>query len=266
MGYKLFKTNVIDEYETLIVGSGAAGLNYALHLIMEGMNAREFAIITDNLGGGTSFDAGSDKQTYYKLSTIGDQLDSPYEMAKDLSSGGAMHGDIALVEATNSVREFFHLVQLGVNFPYDEFGGYVGYKTDNDPKQRATSVGPLTSRQMAECLLREVMDKRVPIFNYHQAIDLLTIEMDNVKRVVGIICLDQKALQMAAKCDLQNLHAFKIFKANSVILATGGPALLYQNTVYPRSQKSAFGLALKAGIKMQNITESQFGLASINFR
>ncbi|MFX0009803.1 MAG: oleate hydratase, partial [Candidatus Hermodarchaeota archaeon] len=139
----------IFEYNTVIIGSGAAGLNCALHLVEEGIPPSQIAIITENLGGGTSFNAGSDKQTYYKLSLIGDQLDSPYQMAKDLFSGGAMHGDIALIEATNSIREFFHLIQLGIPFPHDKFGGYVGYKTDNDPKQRATSIGPYTSQEMS---------------------------------------------------------------------------------------------------------------------
>ena len=114
----------ILEYNTVIIGSGAAGLNCAVHLVEEGIAPWEIALVTEELGGGTSFNAGSDKQTYYKLSIIGNQADSPIEMAKDLFSGGAMHGDIALIESTNSIREFFHLVQLGVSFPHDKFGGY----------------------------------------------------------------------------------------------------------------------------------------------
>ena len=38
-----------------------------------------------------------------------------------------MHGDIALCEAQNSARAFFHLAELGVPFPYDRYGGYIGY-------------------------------------------------------------------------------------------------------------------------------------------
>ena len=104
------------EYNTVIIGTGAAALNCAIHLVEEGIAPWQIALVTEELGGGTSFNAGSDKQTYYKLSIIGDQADSPFEMAKDLTSGGAMHGDIALIESTNSLREFFHLVQLGVSF------------------------------------------------------------------------------------------------------------------------------------------------------
>ena len=133
---------------TLIVGSGAAALNAAVRLWDLGQ--RDIAVATEDFGGGTSNNAGSDKQTYYKLSLAGDRPDSPFEMARDLFAGGGMHGDIALCEALGSAAAFYHLVELGVPFPHDRYGAYVGYKTDHDPRQRATSAGPLTSRLMFE--------------------------------------------------------------------------------------------------------------------
>ena len=135
---------------TLIIGSGAAALNAAVNLYEYGQ--KDIAIATDCWGAGTSNNAGSDKQTYYKLSISGEVPDSPREMAGDLFRGGCMHGDIALCEAQNSMQAFFHLVRLGVPFPYDTYGTYVGYKTDHDPRGRATSAGPLTSHLMFEGL------------------------------------------------------------------------------------------------------------------
>ncbi len=73
-------------------------------------------------------------------------------MAASLFNGGSMHGDIALIEATLSAQSFYHLVDLGVPFPHDRYGGFVGYKTDHDPRQRATSAGPKTSMLMFEAL------------------------------------------------------------------------------------------------------------------
>ena len=37
---------------------------------------------------------------------------------------------------------------IGVPFPKNRWGEYVGYKTDHDPARRATSVGPYTSKCM----------------------------------------------------------------------------------------------------------------------
>ena len=54
---------------TLIIGSGAASLNAAVSL--HSLGQEDIAIATAKWGAGTSNNAGSDKQTYYKLSLIG---------------------------------------------------------------------------------------------------------------------------------------------------------------------------------------------------
>lgn len=58
----------------------------------------------------------------------------------------AWNGEHALCEAALSCQGFFKLVELGVPFPHNVYGEYVGYKTDHDPNDRGTSVGPYTSR------------------------------------------------------------------------------------------------------------------------
>lgn len=117
-----------------MVGSGAAGLNAAVQLRGSGID--DLAVLTEGLDKGTSINTGSDKQTYYKLSLCGDAPDSPRELAETLFNGGGMHGDLALVEASLSPRGFLHLVDLGVPFPRDAYGQFIGYKTDHDPRQR----------------------------------------------------------------------------------------------------------------------------------
>src|SRR5512140_3046744 len=131
---------------TLVIGSGAASLNAAVNLVSLGQN--DIIIVTERWGGGTSNNAGSDKQTYYRLSIAGDVPDSAEMMARDLYNGRCMHGDIALCEAQGSVQAFMNLVKLGVPFPQNRFGAWVGYRTDNDTKARGTSAGPYTSHKM----------------------------------------------------------------------------------------------------------------------
>lgn len=53
----------VHSVSTLVVGSGAAARNAALQLIRRGL--RDLAMVTRKWNAGTSFDAGSDKQTYY---------------------------------------------------------------------------------------------------------------------------------------------------------------------------------------------------------
>ncbi len=243
----------VYELDTLIIGTGAASLNCADHLFAYG--EKDIAIVTEKIGGGTSNNTGSDKQTYYKLSVAGKEPDSPYEMAKSLFDGGAMHGDLAFIEATLSVREFFHLVQIGVQFPHDRFGGFVGYKTDHDPRQRATSAGPWTSHQMVQCLLKEVQAKGIPIFDGHDVIALLVAE----ERALGAITIDKSRLE-------SDTFGVTFFRSHNVVFGVGGPGGLYKTSVYPEGHLGAIGLALEVGAKACNLTESQYGLASTKFR
>lgn len=242
---------------TLIIGSGAASLNAAVCLFRLGQ--KDLAVVTDCWGAGTSNNAGSDKQTYYKLSLAGDRIDSPHKMAEDLFNGGSMHGDIALCEAQNSAQAFFHLVSLGVPFPHDRYGGYTGYKTDHDPSGRGTSAGPLTSHLMFEALAGEVRKNGMEVFDQHDVIALLTRRKGEEKHVIGAVALDKTELESGRR-------GLVVFNAVNVVLGTGGPAGIYRDSVYPESQVGSHGLALAIGAAGNNMTESQFGLASVKFR
>jgi succinate dehydrogenase/fumarate reductase flavoprotein subunit len=247
----------LHSFNTIVIGSGAAGLNAAVRLHEHGLT--DVAVVTERFGAGTSANAGSDKQTYYKLSLSGDRPDSAVDMARDLAAGGSMHGDIALAEAQGSLEAFFHLVALGVPFPHDRFGAYVGYKTDHDPRQRATSAGPLTSRLMFEKLAAECRRRRIRIFDGHETIALLVEGRAARRKVLGAVALDRSKPGSAGR-------GFVLFNAVNIVAATGGPAGMYEHSVYPESQTGSHGLFFEAGAVAHNLTESQFGLASTKFR
>jgi succinate dehydrogenase/fumarate reductase flavoprotein subunit len=239
---------------TLIIGSGAASLNAAVNL--HSLGQKDILIATSQWGGGTSNNAGSDKQTYYKLSLSGEEPDSVSEMAKDLFNGKCMHGDIALCEAQGSVQAFMNLVSLGVKFPHDKYGAWVGYKTDHDPRARATSAGPYTSKRMFEALASEVQRRQIRVLDHHQCIALLTENTGT--KVIGALAINTKEKDFT--------RAFVLFNSTNVIFGTGGPAGIYETSVYPHSQSGSTGMAFKAGAPGQNLTESQFGIASLRFR
>lgn len=249
----------LDVYSvhTLIIGSGAAALNCAEHLVQQGQ--RDIVVVTDRLGGGTSNNSGSDKQTYYKMGVVGDTADSPFDHAQALCVGGGMHGDLAYVEAANSLREFFHLVQNGVPFPHNEWGAYVGYRTDHDAKQRATSAGPKTSRFMVERSLEQVRRNKTPILDRHEVIRLLTCGEGKERRVVGALAIYTEGID-------REDAGLTAFHAQNVVMATGGPGEMYAYSVYPRGQIGNHGMAIEIGAVADNLTESQFGLASTAFR
>ncbi len=241
----------VTRVHTLVIGSGAAGLNAAVQLIRNGV--KDVLILTEGLAMGTSINTGSDKQTYYKLSMCGAEADSPRDMAESYFAGGSMHGDLALVEASLSARAFMNLVNIGVPFPRDAYGQFVGYKTDHDPRQRATSIGPYTSREMCRRLIEQVRLLGIPVHEGREVIELLVLEQGDQRRAVGVLALDEK-------------NQFEGYLAENIVFATGGPGGLYKTSVYPPVHNGAIGLALMAGVRACNLPESQFGLASIQFR
>ena len=239
------------QHHTLVIGSGAAGLNAAVQLRAGGVE--DVTIVTEGLQMGTSINTGSDKQTYYKLSMYGDDTDSPALMAESYFKGGSMHGDLAMVEAGLSARAFLNLVNLGVPFPTDEYGQFIGYKTDHDPRQRATSIGPYTSREMCRALIRQVKYLNIPVKENRTVVRLIVMEEDSAKRVCGAVLMNSDS-------------KLEVYIADNVVLAVGGPGGLYKTSVYPSVHTGAIGLGLMAGATAQNLPESQYGMASIKFR
>jgi succinate dehydrogenase/fumarate reductase flavoprotein subunit len=250
---------------TIIVGAGAAGMNCAVKLVdfwrARGVAdpAEHLLVVTGGLSLGASRMSGSDKQTYYKMGTSPRVPDTAEDFAKALTAFGCCHGDTALVEGVCSLRGFYHLVEAGVPFPHDPAGAFIGYKTDHDPYERATSAGPKTSRFMSECLQACAERDGIRIFDKHFVAELLAAGEGDRRRIVALLCVDRSR----ASADDPGLAAFV---ADNWVLAAGGPGEIYAATVYPRGQYGIHGPALRAGLEACNLTESQYGLASVQFR
>ena len=236
-------------FDAVVVGTGCAGFNAADRLYHYGYH--DIAIVTDCRNGGTSRNTGSDKQTYYKISLSGDEPDSVMHMAKTFFAGECVDGEHALCEAALSAKCFLRLCDLGVPFPTNRYGEYIGYKTDHDPCRRATSVGPLTSKKMTEVLERSVMEKNIPILDHYQVIGILT---GTNGHVTGLLCLKTENM------------VFELILAGYIIYATGGPAGIYKDNCYPLGHFGMSGVAFEAGAAGKNVTEWQYGLASIHPR
>jgi succinate dehydrogenase/fumarate reductase flavoprotein subunit len=257
---------VVDRvYDCLVVGSGAAGYNAAIHLVDFGVE--NIALVSEGRLRGTSRNTGSDKQTYYKVACAGAEGDSPRSMAETLFSGGAMDGDIALCEAAHSLEEFFHLVSLGLPFPRSAYGEFPGYQTDHDSRRRASSIGPYTSKAMTEALEREAFRKGVALIDKSRVIKILCGAGDKGagtageggaaqggpdRRAFALLCLGEGALTL--------------YPAKNIIFAAGGTPGLYGRTVYPPEQFGAAGVLAREGVRFANITEWQYGIGSLPFR
>lgn len=247
---------------TVVVGTGSAG--YCAADRLHDLGQSDIVMVADKVNAGSSRNAGSDKQTYYKLTLSGGDPDSVGEMARTLFSGGAMDGDNALAEAALSARGFLHLVDLGVPFPQNRYGEFIGYKTDHDPRRRATSVGPYTSRSMVQQLEKKVLRDGTRIFDECRVIDVVTTtNEDGTRAVAGLLVLRTNVPHAGPAADGPDAESpYLLFRCSNIVYATGGPAGMYATRVFPNGQWGASGAAYRAGVHGKNLTEWQFGLAS----
>lgn len=98
------------------------------------------------------------------------------------------------------------------------------------------------------------MEKGIPILEGLTAFHLFTLH----GRVTGLACIDEAGESEAA--------GLVIFHCNQLVIATGGEAAAYWDSVYPESQIGALGMLVRAGVRLVNLNHWQYGLASTKFR
>ena len=84
--------------------------------------------------------------------------------------------------------------------------------------------------------------------------------------MIRIVTENGKAVGVIALQKDGDLYKLLPIQTKYVVAATGGAATVYKNTVYPDSQIGAFGLLADAGCKFCNLTEWQYGIASVGVK
>lgn len=241
----------IYSLNTVIVGAGIAGLNAAIQLYDHGQ--KDIAILIDSENASTSRYARSDGQAYYKLASCGNDTDSPYRMARSIQSTNSSDGDLALVEAAMSGQCFYRLADLGLPFPKNEYGEYIGYGSSGDRTRRSISCGSDTVTQIQHVLEKEVQKRGIPIFKGYQVVKLFTD--DRQKKVIGLLALNYEGIR-------ERHLRYMLFNCTNIILATGGPGGLFHSEAYPAAHTGCLGIAMEAGAKAVNLTEFQYGICA----
>ena len=67
-------------------------------------------------------------------------------------------------------------------------------------------------------------------------------------------------------CLEKQTGALTAIRCGDIVMCTGGPAGIYADSAYPECHTGTTSLALLAGAKAQNLTEWQYGLASVKPR
>ncbi len=234
-------------HDVLIVGSGAAGLTMALHLVPR----VRVAIVSKN--------ALADGSTFYAqggIAAVLDDADSVEGHVADTISAGAGLCNTSVVRfvAEHAPVAIRMLVDYGVSFTtaLTSKGETILHLTreGGHSHRRIVHVADATGVAVQTTLIERIrMAKNVVLLEHHIIIDLLreSLSMGRLGRCVGVYALDRRSGQV------------RLVRARVVVLATGGASKVYLYTSNPDSSTGdGIAMAWRAGCRVANLEFCQF--------
>jgi L-aspartate oxidase len=237
----------MKEYDFVVIGSGIAGLSFALQAAKHG----SVAVITKR--------KGADSNTAWAqggVACVTSDEDSFELHVRDTIEAGAGLCDEAVVRTvvTEGPARIRELMELGLHFDEREVSGHreldLG-KEGGHSKRRVLHVHDVTGKEIEETLLRELdRQSHVDLLENHMAVDLITtgkLGFAAEDRCLGAYVLDEKTGQV------------ETIRSDRIVLATGGCGKVYLYTTNPDiATGDGVAMAWRAGAVIANMEFIQF--------
>ena len=239
-----------SEYDLVIVGSGIAGLSFALKVAEAG---HRVAIFTkkNKAESNTNYAQGG----IAAVTSAGDDLDK--HVQDTLEAGDGLCDPKVVREILKDGPERIQdLIRMGVEFSSLGDGRISLGKEGGHSKRRVLHVKDVTGKAIEEALLANIAKQGVDLFEHYFAIDLITSKKlkklgmrngSDTDRVEGIYFLDAESGEVIT------------VKAPVVLLATGGAGQTYLYTTNPGiATGDGIAMASRAGLSVMNLEFIQF--------
>ena len=238
-------------YDVIVVGSGIAGLSFALQVAEVG---HRVAIITkkNSAESNTNYAQGG-------IAAVTSQKDDLQMHVSDtLVSGDGLCDETAVREILKGGAACIdQLVERGVAFTQLEDGSASLGKEGGHSNRRIFHVQDVTGKVIEEALVHSVeQSPNIDNFEHHFAIELITSSKlskyqgrrhEGIDRVIGLYALNTKSDQV------------ETFAAKAILLATGGIGQVYQFTTNPFiATGDGIAMAYRAGVEVRNMEFIQF--------
>ena len=231
-------------FDYLVLGSGVAGLSFALQASRHGT----VALLAKR--------ARSETNTVYAqggIAAVMSPPDSVEEHVHDtlVAGGGLCREDAVRVTLSEGPARVRELIELGAEFTRDSTPlGYHLTREGGHSRRRVLHAADQTGRAIERTLLDAAARAGVQFFEEHHAIDLIMssrVHSSAPDRVLGAYALDLKTGEV------------KAFVAKAVLLATGGAGKVYTYTSNPDiATGDGLAMAHRAGAAIANLEFIQF--------
>jgi L-aspartate oxidase len=229
----------------LVIGSGIAGLSFALQAAAHGTVAvvtkREIAESATNYAQGGIATVSSDEDTFD--SHVQDTL---------VAGAGICHEDVVRMVVEEGPQVIEHLIEWGVQFTKND-GVYDLTREGGHSARRILHAEDITGREIERALVVAARaHKNITIYENHIAIDLVTESKVLRKPLAKNRCLGAHVLDINGK-------TVKTFAARITLLASGGAGKVYLYTCNPNvATGDGVAMAYRAGATVANMEFMQF--------
>lgn len=241
-------SEMIADFDILVIGSGIAGLSFALRAA----DFSKVAIITKK-----SDSESNTNNAQGGIAAVLDHDDTYSSHIKDTLVAGAGLCDPAAVEVL--VKEgpdrIKDLIDLGAKFTKggegsdgNDYNLHLGREGGHSTR-RIVHANDLTGREVERALVRLIkMNHNIHIFEHHQAIDLIT---EN-NTCTGAYVIDTET------------DDIDVFRSKFILLSTGGLCQIYEHTTNPDiATGDGVAMAYRAGAEISNLEFIQFHPTSL---
>src|SRR5687767_12710065 len=240
----------MKHFDYLVLGSGIAGLSFALKVAEKG----RVAIVTKK--------NRAESNTNYAQGGIAAVIskDDSFELhVRDTLEAGAglCHEDVVRVIVEEGPPRIKELIELGMQFSEREDPAHPGHKEldlgkeGGHTRRRILHAKDVTGREIERAHLNAISEHRnIQIFENYFAIDLITthkLGLNGENRCLGVYVLEKESGEVIT------------FAARHVLLATGGCGKVYLYTTNPDiATGDGVAMAYRAGAAVANMEFIQF--------
>jgi L-aspartate oxidase len=227
----------IKEFDTIVVGSGLAGLTAAYHASKKG----SVAIITKS-----QLDTSNSYYAQGGIAAVTAPEDSFESHIQDTLTAGRELCDLDAVQilVTEGQKCVQELIHLGMQFDKENDEFVLGLEGGHSYRRILHAGGDATGKGLTLFMLNRVQEqKNIIAFEYTTVVELLVENQE---------CLGVQAFDFTTGNNL-------IFKSKATIIATGGLSRIYDRSTNPHTATGdGIALAYHAGAKLSDIEFIQF--------